>query len=313
MEQLEIYPSELSVQLESTIGAFKIVGNYRPNNTRTNVWKIQSNKNNEYYYLKTYSRIQRWHPEVYAYRNWINHLRPYVPELIETFEGGNWHAILITSISGTIMREVNLDADSLHAAYFKAGQLTKLIHEGTTGEWFGRPDKNGNPIEIYSENDPVIYVYNSMTEIFNYCMQANLLAIHEIELFEWASKNVDVFKGSKPVPISWDSTPGNWLVDDKGKFSGMIDFENMLWGIDVDHFSILFERYFIENELAMKAFFEGYGTETLQHKNIHMTICCIKLAIGDIFWGAQNNVPKVNEYGRNLLKRLYENNEYIGL
>ncbi|RRJ61709.1 hypothetical protein EHV15_01000 [Paenibacillus oralis] len=117
MEQLEIYPSELSVQLESTIGAFKIVGNYRPNSTRTGVWKIQSIKDNKYYYLKTYSRVQRWHPEVFAYRNWINHLRPYVPELIETFEGENWQAILITSLSGTIMREVNLDADSLHGRY----------------------------------------------------------------------------------------------------------------------------------------------------------------------------------------------------
>ncbi|WP_178382291.1 hypothetical protein, partial [Paenibacillus sp. P3E] len=112
---------------------------------------------------------------------------------------------------------------------------------------------------------------------------------------------------TKPVPISWDSTPGNWLVSENGNFVGMIDFENMLWGIDVDNFSILFERYFSDNDIAMKAFFKGYGLEVLKDKKAQIEICCIKMAIGDIYWGIQNNSQRVRIYGRDLMKQIYNN------
>lgn len=86
----------------------------------------------------------------------------------------------------------------------------------------------------------------------------------------------------------------------------MIDFENMLWGIDVDHFTILFERYFSQNDFKMNAFFDGYGAHILQQKSIHIRIACIKMAIADISWGTQNDAPRIEKYGRNLLKSILE-------
>ncbi len=312
MEQLELYPIELYGLVRSVIGPFQLINNYRPNSTRTGVWKISSNIDNKFYYLKTYTRKQRWHPEVYAYNNWVYHLKPYVPELIKVFEGDGWQAILITSIAGTIMRETELDFEAVDAAYFKAGELTRSIHNSRAGEWFGRPDKDGNPIELFHHRDPVNYVNKSISDIASKCIQEGLLESSEVELLDWALQNVDAFEYTKPVPISWDSTPGNWLVDEVGIFTGMIDFENMLWGIDVDNFSILFERYFTGNESAMKAFFKGYGLEVIKEKNIQIKICCIKMALGDIYWGTQYNSPRVIEYGRNLMNQIY-NNRFINL
>ncbi|GIO83241.1 hypothetical protein J25TS5_01730 [Paenibacillus faecis] len=96
-------------------------------------------------------------------------------------------------------------------------------------------------------------------------------------------------------------TPGSkWNTD-------RVDFENMLWGIDVDNFSILFERYFTGDEFAKRAFFKGYGPEVLEEKSLQIKICCIKMAIGDIYWGTRNNSSRVREYGRGLLKRIYNN------
>ncbi len=307
MEQLELYPTELYELAQKAIGSFQIISNYRPRSSRTGVWKLRSKINNKLYYLKTYSRKQRWHPEVYAYNNWISNLKPYVPELIQAFEGDDWQAILITSIDGTIMRETEMDSEAVAAAYYKAGELTRAIHNSQTGEWFGRPDKDGNPIELYHHRNPVNYITNSIRDIANLCIQEGWLDPFEVELMEWTIQNVEVFEYTKPVPISWDSTPGNWLVDKDGIFAGMIDFENMLWGIDVDNFSILFERYFTDNKSAMRAFFKGYGLEILKEKNLEIKICCIKMAIGDIYWGTQKNSPKVREYGRNLLKQIYNN------
>ncbi|APB70303.1 aminoglycoside phosphotransferase family protein [Paenibacillus polymyxa] len=312
MEQLELYPIELYGLVQPIIGPFQIITNYRPKSSRTGIWKLRSNIDNKYYYLKTYTRKQRWHPEVYAYNNWVNHLKPYVPEMIKAFEGDGWQAILITSIDGTIMRETILDSDAVEGAYRKAGELTRSIHNSRIGEWFGRPDKYGSPIELYHHRDPVNYVNNSIRDIANKCIQEGLLESSEVELLEWAFQNMEIFEHTKPVPISWDSTSGNWLVDKDGIFTGMIDFENMLWCIDVDNFSILFERYFTGNGSAMKAFFKGYGLEVLKEKNIQIKICCIKMGIGDIYWGTHNNSPKVREYGRNLMNQIY-NNKLINL
>lgn len=298
---------ELVAQVESTIGPFQIVVSYRSGSERTGVWKIQSSSHRNQFFLKTFSRLERWYPEVYAYKHWIKVLHPFVPELIGAYRGENWQAILITPLEGIIMRETSLDSDKLYHAYTKAGQLTRILHQSKTGEWFGRPGPDGKPIELYSHRDPVNYIYNSMTELFEKCKERNLLTQHEIKLAEWAIKETDVFRGSKPVPISWDSTPGNWLVDRHGNFIGMIDFENMLWGIDVDQFSILFERYFLNDNRAKDAFFSVME----RILETQMRICSIKLAIGDILYGTQRNVPRFIEYGRNLLKRLSEDHRVI--
>lgn len=290
--------------MESTVNEFNILSTHRLNSSRTGVWKVQSKRDNKLYYLKTYTRKQRWHPEVFAYQQWMYQLKPYVPELIEIYEGEDWQGILISSIEGTIMRGVALDEKKLYKAYFKAGQLTQKIHTLGTGEWFGRPDKDGAPIELNHYFDPVTYIHDSMEETFAKCTLNNLLDLDEIKLVNWALNNTSVFKDSQPVPVNWDSTPGNWLVDAYGEFAGMIDFENMLWGIDVESFSILFERYFNESELPKRAFFEGYGVEVLEKKQIHIRITCIRLALGDIWWGTQNNTTKVIDYGHQLIKQM---------
>jgi len=56
MEQLELYPIELYGLVQSVIGLFQLINNYRTKSTRTGVWKSSSNIDNKIYYLKTYTR-----------------------------------------------------------------------------------------------------------------------------------------------------------------------------------------------------------------------------------------------------------------
>lgn len=182
MDEAAIYPSELVSLIKASIGEFTIIRNFRRISLRTGVWKIQSRPDGRNYFVKTYSRKHRWHPEVYAYRNWVGHLQPYVPELIAIYEGDNWQGILITSIEGTIMRDANLDQRALYDAYCKAGQLTRSIHDASAGEWFGRPDKDGNPIELFHHNDSVVYIHQSITDNFHSCAQLDLLESSEMKL-----------------------------------------------------------------------------------------------------------------------------------
>ncbi|MDF9842314.1 MULTISPECIES: aminoglycoside phosphotransferase family protein [unclassified Paenibacillus] len=302
MQLLTLQPYELHYRVESTLGAFEVISDLRPGSTRTGVWKLRAMEGQKMYYLKTFSRKERWHPEVYAYKHWVNGLQPYVPELIAVYEGEGWQAILITAIEGTIMREAGLQPPALHAAYCKAGKLTRQIHESQCGEWFGRPDQNGKPIELYHHSEPVTYIRQSLTDLGSQCLAANLLEPAEEQCLEWALAQAAVFAGAKPVPVSWDSTPGNWLVGADGEFAGMIDFENMLWGVEVDSFAALFGKYFISDEASMKAFFAGYGADILREKQIQIRISCIKLALGDIYWGTWQTNPGVAAKGRRLLQ-----------
>lgn len=299
--------SRLFEFIKNGIGPFHILANYRPNSSRTGVWKISSIRNKSCYYLKIFSRKERWSSEVYAYTNWLPPLKSYVPKLIDVFEQEGLYAILITSIDGVIMREADLDINSTTKVYHQAGELIKILHDSQSGIWFGCPDLNGNPIDLSPSKNPINYVYDSIQEMSNHCKEQNLLKPMEIELVQWAFQNIRVFEHVKLVPISWDSTPGNWLVDESGTLTGMIDFENMLWGIDVDHFSILFERYFVDNKVAMNAFFNGYGLEVLTEKKDQIQICCIKMAVADICYGTQNNAQVIVNYGRNLLQQVYDN------
>jgi len=46
------------------------------------------------------------------------------------------------------------------------------------------------------------------------------------------------------VSTSLDFTPGNWIVDRDGKLQGVIDFENMVWGLRTDPLVRLSVDYF---------------------------------------------------------------------
>ncbi|MFP4977318.1 aminoglycoside phosphotransferase family protein [Paenibacillus sp. CN-4] len=305
---LDLYPPRLHEHVHSVIGPFHVTANFRPAGARTGVWRLQAAKAS--YYVKTFSRRERWVPEVYAYRHWMPQLKPYVPELAAVFEEEGWQAILITALDGTIMRDTVLTPGEEQAAYRKAGELTRTLHRLKPGRWFGQISEDSQP-PSEPEQDAVQYISRSIREMKTKCEEQQLLSPREMELAEWALQNVEGFAGARPVPVSWDSTPGNWLVDANGRLCGMIDFENMLWGIDVDQFSILFERYFMDNPATRDAFFDGYGPEVLTGKAGQIKICCIKLAIADIYWGTQNGWDRVRNYGRRLLKRIAEDDGLV--
>ncbi|WP_069651031.1 aminoglycoside phosphotransferase family protein [Caloranaerobacter ferrireducens] len=301
-----IQPNELHKRIIKNIGEYEILINHREGSKRTGVWKIRSLLNQRCYYVKTHSRKSRWHPEVFAYRNWISEILPYAPELIESFEGDDWQGILITSLDGVTMREANLSRKQEEEAYYKAGELTKLLHTKFKGTYFGRPDCNGNPIEIFHHTDPVYYIKKSLIDLYEKGKKLNCFNSKESFLAEWAIENVDIFKSTHPVPISWDSTPNNWLINKHGEFIGMIDFENMLWGIPADNFTILFERYFPQSPKGKEAFFRGYGLNDIKDMKLQIKITCIKMGLADLVWGLENKDDRVIKLGKQMLEYIDE-------
>ncbi|MNJ04706.1 hypothetical protein D3C73_1655870 [compost metagenome] len=62
----------------------------------------------------------------------------------------------------------------------------------------------------------------------------------------------------------------------------------------------------------MKSFFAGYGGGILEQKHTQIRISCIKLALGDIYWGTYNNIPGFAANGRKLLQSWQQPEDSIG-
>lgn len=280
------------------IGPYKVVKSLRDSSTRTKVYQLEAD--NKFYYAKLFKRRARFEPEIFAYKIWNEVLRDFTPDLITILDNDEEQfGFVMSEISGTIFRETEMTKLEEYNIYEKAGQLTRLLQDSFKGEYFGRPSIHGNPIEE-SHTDVIEHLNDSLEEIITGLRELNLLNETNKMLINWAKDHVTIFENEIPVPVSWDSTPGNWLVNSDKQFSGMIDFENMRWGIRVDSFGILYERYFMDDMNREKAFFKGYGCDFKDSNDEKINFVLIKVALADVLYGTKF----ANERSLNMGKRL---------
>lgn len=154
--------------------------------------------------------------------------------------------------------------------------MLRQLHDNFEGTYFGIPAVNGLPLEDNPITDPVHYINSQLESILKSGYDKGLLNNSDKELVEWCMKNSDVFKNSKPVPTNWDFSQNNWMVDENGKFTGFIDFENMLWGIDVDSFGVVIERYTQDRPSLRKALFDGYGLDNSSQNSFSLRLQVLK-------------------------------------
>lgn len=289
--------------VNSLVGEFEIIKDHRNDSNRTGVLEI--NANNKRMFLKIHNRLSRWSPEVYAYKNWTHILGEYTPKLIHYFNDDNFYGIITIPIYGKTVNEYQInDEDILEPIYHKAGELLKQLHNNFEGTYFGIPAIDGSPLESNAKTNPVDYINSALEGILKSGYDKGLLDNSDKELVEWCMKHSDVFVNSKPVPTNWDFSQNNWMVDENAKFTGFIDFENMLWGIDVDSFGIVIERYTPNRPKLRKALFEGYGLENSEEKQLQLKIVSVKIAIADITYGASIGNARIFSLARNLLDNL---------
>lgn len=295
-------PAEVEPWLEHLVGKYHIISIHREHSARTGVWRIGNPSGN--YFLKLHKESRKWHPEVYAYNNWISSYRPYAPELVGVFQKSNTQGILITGIDGIPLRDADLPESKTLNVYSCAGKLARNLHSSKTGAWFGIPDCEGRPLsEEYS--DPVEYMRSDFNRWFSKALRMNCLSKSELNLARWALETVDIFSQELPIPINEDYTPGNWLVNQQGEFAGVVDLECMYWGVEVDSFAILWERYFQHFREAEGAFFEGYGIDPSYERPLQVKHVCIKIGIADIVWGIEKAKKRNIELGRRILQTVH--------
>lgn len=289
--------------VKSLIGNFEIIKDHRSNSNRTGVLEIIAN--DKRMFLKIHNRLNRWSPEVYAYKNWTYILGDYVPKLVHFFNNESFYGIITTSIRGKTVNEFQInDEDILKQVYYKAGELLRQLHNSFEGTYYGIPSIDGSPLESNVKTDPVDYINSALENILKSGYDKGLFNDRDKELVKWCMKHSDVFANNKPVPTNWDFSQNNWMIDKNGKFTGFIDFENMFWGIDVDSFGIVIERYTPNRPRLREALFEGYGLERNEEKQLQLKIVSVKIAIADITYGASIGNSRIFSLARNLMENL---------
>lgn len=223
-----ILSENLLNQLQQELQGYKVIQSLREGSTRTGVFKLEVQ--GEFYYLKIFQRRNRFEPEVYAYRNWMSVIKPKCPELVTVLDdrSSSTFGFVITDLDGEVMKDCDLTEDQKAVCYHEAGELTRKLHSSFTGEYFGIPDLDGNPIDA-NWATAIEYYIEQLSGFTNEIKQMNRFDAVLKELYSWAMNNVDILTDEKAVPVSYDSTPGNWIVGANGEFRGFIDFENMLW------------------------------------------------------------------------------------
>jgi hypothetical protein len=299
-----IFDEKLIREIETLVGKFKLIKDHRGGNDRTGVIEIDAE--GKRMFVKIHNRLSRWNPEVYAYKNWTQILSPYAPTLLHTFNDDSF-GIITSPLKGRTVNEYQIsDADKLKKIYYSAGKLLKKLHNSFKGTYFGIPSIDGSPFEKKVITDPVDYISSSMESILKSGFDKHLFNNSDRQLVEWCIKKCDIFKECMPVPTNWDFSQNNWMVDENGIFTGLIDFENMLWGIDVDSFGVIIERYTYDKPCLKEAFLEGYGLENSSERQLQVLIISVKMAIADIYNGVTNNHERFLVCGRMLLNDLKE-------
>jgi len=295
-------PNSLSIT-RSLVGEFQVINEYRKESVRTGVFEIQTNSQN--LFVKIHNRLSRWNPEVFAYENWIPALKTFAPNLIYAFNDGTEFGIITSPVQGKTINEFHItDEKTLEKAYYKAGELLRVLHDNFEGTYFGIPSRDGTPFDKNAKTSSVDFITSSLENTLKQGYDKGLLSDNDKKLVEWSINNCDVFSESKPVPTNWDYSPQNWMVDSNGDFTGIIDFENMLWGIDVSSFGVVIERYTYDRPNLRQAIFEGYGLENDLKRQMEIRIISVNIAIGDIVYGSSINDSRIASLGRNLLDSL---------
>ena len=126
------------------------------------------------------------------------------------------------------------------------------------------------------------------------------------KLLNWCLDNCVVFEGDSPTPTNWDYSQNNWMVDEKGVLTGIIDFENTLWGLPFDSFGVILERYTYDKPLLRASFMDGYGLPENHETDVKMKILSAKIAFADVNAGYAQNNSRFFECGNRTLSRLIE-------
>ncbi|MEM7131923.1 MAG: aminoglycoside phosphotransferase family protein [Chloroflexota bacterium] len=300
---------ELLAWCESVIGSFSVLSGDVGAHDRSSVCRLQTSQG-LHYFLKIHHDPMYWSCEVHGYEAWAGAFGENCPQLIAVYTEQPL-ALIISEIPGKSMNQVTLTASQERDAWRTSGQHLAHLHQWAIGEYFGPCQRNGQPFDLprsQSSDLPIQdaeqYVRHELDTWTERGLQARCLNPDELAVVENARYLVPAFTGERPVPCHRDYCPVNWLVDEQGKWTGVIDFEFAYWDLRVADFSRYPDWEWMERPECIDAFFEGYGRALTEQEEKQRFVAHVQYALSAIVWGREAAFYGFEEEGRQALRLL---------
>jgi Ser/Thr protein kinase RdoA (MazF antagonist) len=254
------------------------------------------------FYLKHHRTLLRWQNEVSAYETFVPAITDYTPRLVAVRDDLP-RAILLTALAGTAMFQTELDESHRSAAWLHAGICLAALHE-LEGRRFGLcAEKTVDPDGFQGSNGAAAF-HGYASHWIEAGIAAGVLTGPERRLGREALRHSVLFSGEAPRACHRDFTPRNWIVDKRGRWSGVIDFELAVWGTRAMDMDRWWDNYFTTSPECERAFFNGYGRELSDLTRHQIIVARVVNAVHQIVWGSANNDAGFVQLGREALVRL---------
>lgn len=252
-------------------------------------------------YLKVHQSGSHWHSEAHAYRRWAGVFTDRAPRLVKASE--QHLALVITELPGTPSDGANLSGDQEVRLWRDAGAALMRMHAIGSSVRFGRCLRDGWLAEDLPR-DPGEYVALRLRDELNRAKDARCLTGDETDVLHTALRHTSAFEGEHAVPCHRDYTTANWLVDDRGGLSGVIDFEFSRWDVRATDFCRHPEWQWMAKPYLMDAFLEGYGWPLNAARRRQLFVARAHYALEAIVWGREHSFFGFEREGRDCLAYL---------
>jgi aminoglycoside phosphotransferase len=234
-------------------------------------------------YLKVHHTPAHWENEVHAYEHWARAFGDRAPRLLAVCDVEPL-ALVISELPGRIVESAHLSRAQERAVWQAAGAALAPLHALGTGECFGPVLRDGTPAQP-CVRDAQEYVSSQLARDIDRAVRGSYIDDDELAILRAACERIPAFEGERPVPCHRDYCAANWLVDEQGTWTGIIDLEFACWDVRVADFSRYPDWAWVLRPDLAGAFLEGYGRPFTLAEEQQLLVSRAAYALSAILWG----------------------------
>lgn len=281
------------------LGPFEIVGRFAHSHGYSRLWRVAAGSGT--FWVKLHRFPGKWSGEVHALREWAPSLglSPRVVAVRNEPPG-----VILTELPGTTATEVALTVDQEKALWFEAGAYAARLHE-RRNPWFGAIEVDGSPQGMPHENAEPFTRRTIEGRIQQGDERGVWMEAERAFIVAAMDAWLPALREAPAVAVHRDFGPRNWLVDEAGNLTGVIDWEHSRWDIRAADLSRPWDDAFLSKPYLAAEFEAGYGgfDDALRAE---IRAFRFLLAVGGFVWSLQVGDEAYAKLNRAALARLME-------
>ena len=286
----------------SVLGPIEVMSDYSKTHGGHESSTVRLDASIGFCYLKIHESQPYWHNEVHAYEHWASAFGDLAPRLLAARDKAPM-ALIVSELPGKIVENTPLSSSQERTIWQAAGAALVALHDLGPGKQFGPCLRDGTYAEVLSQNARE-HVAKRLESQIELATSAGYVTDDELTTIQAAYDLIPAFEGEPPLPCHRDYCAANWLINEEGAWTGVIDFEFAHWDVRVADFSRDPDWSWILRPDLVDAFFKGYGRSLTPAEEQQLLVAHAEYALSAILWGHDNAFYGFEREGRESLAHL---------